>query len=349
MRTNVLRPILGTLGFLACVSFAVTAEAQSLQERMANVRAKQSRAAEVEKAKGREIQLRMSTIIKNVELREVSAKEALSWFSATSNVPTVINWKVLQAAGVDPETTISLSLPELPASRALELILSQMSPDGVELMTETTPWYINITTKAELNKKTKTQIYLIGDLLHKVPDFKDAPKFDLTEITRASSGGGGGGGGSLFDESQEEETQKTTAELTDEIVQLIRDNVEPTIWRENGGTATITKWKETLIITAPGYVHEKIGTPLRTIRSNNGAGAAGAGAGNVRRGAGAVGFDPTVGVANSGHVFDVQGWVSADRRYVNLTTGFTQANVQQPIRTVPIQGAVGPGPFVPRR
>ncbi len=341
MRTHVLRPILGTLGFLACVSFAVPAQAQSLQERMANVRAKQSRAASADKAQARQIQLRMAAIIKNVELREVTGKEALSWFSATSGVPTVINWKTLQAAGVDPEATVSLSLPELPASKALELILSQMSPEGTDLMTEVTPWYINITTKAELNKKTTTQIYLIGDLLHKVPDFKNAPKFDLNEITRASSGGSGSSGSLFGDDEAEEEEQKTAAEQADEIVQLIRDNVEPTIWRENGGTATITKWKETLIITAPKYVHEKIGTPISSIRSNNGAGGAGAGAGNVRTGAGAVGFDPTVGVANSGHVFDVQGWVSADRRYVNLTTGFTQATVRQPIRTVQVQGAVG--------
>ncbi len=54
---------------------------------------------------------------------------------------------------------------------------------------------------------------------------------------------------------------------------------------------------------------------------------------------GAVGFDPTVSVANDGALLDVQGTVSGDGRYIGLTTGASSATVTTPIRRVPV-GAV---------
>ncbi len=37
------------------------------------------------------------------------------------------------------------------------------------------------------------------------------------------------------------------------------DTVEPEVWRENGGTASIRYFRGRLIITAPRSVHEQIG------------------------------------------------------------------------------------------
>ncbi len=53
----------------------------------------------------------------------------------------------------------------------------------------------------------------------------------------------------------------------------------------------------------------------------------------------ALGFDPTLSVTNSGVVLDVEGTISADRRYVTLTLRPSLATVTTPIRSITIFGA----------
>jgi type II secretory pathway component GspD/PulD (secretin) len=54
---------------------------------------------------------------------------------------------------------------------------------------------------------------------------------------------------------------------------------------------------------------------------------------------GAIGFDPTLSVTQSGVVLDVEATVSADRRYVTMTARPSLATVLQPIRTIVQQGS----------
>ncbi len=54
----------------------------------------------------------------------------------------------------------------------------------------------------------------------------------------------------------------------------------------------------------------------------------------------AAGFDVTVSAIQSGVILDVEGTVSADRRYVTMTVRPSLANVIQPLRTITITGTV---------
>ena len=53
---------------------------------------------------------------------------------------------------------------------------------------------------------------------------------------------------------------------------------------------------------------------------------------------GAIGFDPTLSVTQSGVVLDVEATVSADKRYVTMTARPSLATVVQPLRSIPVQG-----------
>jgi hypothetical protein len=101
-----------------------------------------------------------------------------------------------------------------------------------------------------------------------IPDF-EGPDLNLeaTQSSGSRSSGGGGGGGrsgqSLIDSDNDEDEEVTTkAERADELIRLIQDIVQPEIWRDNGGTATIRYFNGHLIITAPRSVHEAIGGPV---------------------------------------------------------------------------------------
>lgn len=58
---------------------------------------------------------------------------------------------------------------------------------------------------------------------------------------------------------------------------------------------------------------------------------------------GAAGFDPTLSITQSGAILDIEGAVSADRRYVTLTLRPSMATVRDPIRQVPQSGVVNVG------
>ncbi len=207
-----------------------------------------------------------STIIEPVALDSVKARDAFTWWSNTTGIPLVINWRELEASGVDPDTRIDLNLRSAPAASVLALLLKQITFDQ-PLMYETTSLYIRILSKAQADKETVTLVYDIKDLIVKIPSFTNAPSFDLNDaLSNTSSGGSSGGAQSsttLFGEGTEKEEVKSDAEKGEEIASLIREMIEPSIWQELGGQhSSVRYFHGRLIIKAPRYVHAQIGFPV---------------------------------------------------------------------------------------
>ena len=106
------------------------------------------------------------------------------------------------------------------------------------------------------------------------PNVRRAPTLNLQQTsTTAGQGGGIGsngqsnGSGGIFGNntssgSTDTQTTRTVQERGDDLVTLIREVVRPSIWRENGGTASIKFFSGKLIVTAPISVHEAIGGPV---------------------------------------------------------------------------------------
>jgi hypothetical protein len=92
---------------------------------------------------------------------------------------------------------------------------------------------------------------------------------NLSDITKGGTTTGGSGsstgGGSLFTDtssSSNTSNDETSEKKGQDLVALVRDVVRPTIWKENGGTASIRYFSGKLIVSAPASVHEAIGGPL---------------------------------------------------------------------------------------
>ena len=123
-----------------------------------------------------------------------------------------------------------------------------------------------------IDSKMYTRVYPIEDLIMVIPDFDDAPDFSLQSQSSGSqggsgsgserSGGGSGGNGSLFkdpSQSPNKEPVKSKTERATDLMDLIRNIVQPDVWVENGGKAAIRYWNGNLIVTAPRSVLEAIG------------------------------------------------------------------------------------------
>jgi uncharacterized membrane protein YgcG len=277
---------------------AVTASpavAQSLSDRIDRVRQQQAQQNEaqrtdrttnaaVRRARPSTQQL-LNRQLESVNFDQTPAREALERWSERTGVDLVINWNALDQAGFSPDTPITVRLNYAPAGDVLELMLDQIGGgtqqfggQNNELIAQATPWYVEVISKQQANRRTVLRMYDVRDLLMEIPNFTNAPAFDLRSALQSGGtgdngggddfgGGGGDDGGGLFgedeDEEEEEQAGQTRQERAEELEDLIRSTIEPDIWRENGGQfASIRYFRGMLVVNAPQYVHQQIGIPV---------------------------------------------------------------------------------------
>jgi len=277
----------------AIVSMLPTASfAQSFQERLEHVKRqrttqRKAKAGQSKRTDEFSIKTRMNSLLRRAHLDNYAAKDAFAWWSKQSGIPLVIDWQSLELLGVDPTKTVDIKLEYVPVGKLLDLLIKQTATD-VELMYDTTTWYVKVMTKEEANRKTVIRIYDINDLLLQIPTFTNAPEFDLESALEQganrgsggqSGGGGSGSGRSLFntDRNDREDTDSSLnkEDRGEEIANLIRTTIEPEIWQFNGGEhASIKYFHGKLIINAPKYVQQRIGVPFTSSKPSRSAGKA---------------------------------------------------------------------------
>ncbi|HEX8913879.1 MAG TPA: hypothetical protein VF796_16135 [Humisphaera sp.] len=182
-----------------------------------------------------------------------------------------VNWKALEAAGVNPDTPINIDLRNVTLSKILTTMLAEAG-GATAISFQVNDNVIEITTRELADREMVTRIYPIDDLIMEIPSFDNAPDFNLQNTNQGGQsgggggggrgGGGGGGGGSIFGGNggtQEKEKTKTRDERAQEIIDLIINTVRPDVWKDNGGTASIRHFNGKLVITAPPSIHELIG------------------------------------------------------------------------------------------
>jgi len=166
--------------------------------------------------------------------------------------------------GLDPDQLVSVAVENVTALRLLEMVLERSQS---EFSTGGNSWQftdlgtLEIGPKERLNARKRLEIYPIGDMIFHVPNYSEAPELDLEQILQSGGGGGGGGGQSPFEDSQgQDEFEPVDEEATSqEIMDIIRELIEPEQWRLNGGdAASMRYWRGNLIVTAPDYVHRQI-------------------------------------------------------------------------------------------
>jgi len=219
------------------------------------------------------VQAQLGRTLPELKLDGVSLGDALDFIRDVSGVNLHVDWKTLEAAGVNRDTPINVRLRAVSLRKALNTIMAEAG-GGDQIGWTTDEGVVTVTSKEKINSTSITRIYDIRDLLMEVPDFTDAPNFSLDSAStrggggggggRGGGGGGGGGGQGLFggnsnSQDREQDKGKTREERADEILTLIKDTISPDIWADNGGTATIRYFNGSIVVRAPKYVHEAIG------------------------------------------------------------------------------------------
>jgi len=196
---------------------------------------------------------------KAVEFEQTSIKNILEYLAEIGKFSIVFD-KALEEAGLDLETrTASIRVTGITYEKAIELVLPR------ECGYQVGPGYVLITTLEKSWLPLKTASYSVRLALATVPDFTNAPRFEIGDVTQAAASAAQGGGfGNLFGSTttaEPEDTGKATPERIIDMVQKFVNNqgdrhIAP--WADEGGPATIEYLNGQLIISQTEHGHRAI-------------------------------------------------------------------------------------------
>jgi beta-lactamase regulating signal transducer with metallopeptidase domain len=159
-----------------------------------------------------------------------------------------VNWRALEAAGIDRQAPVSARLRDVKFAKALTVVLDEVGGGTIKLGYAIDDGVITITTAEDLAKNTETRVYDVRDLLAEVSDYVPQPKAPPAPPTT-----------------------QPQPKLVEQITSLIQETVEPDLWRDNGGNvAAIRELSGQLIITATAQMHEQIAHLLTQLREGRG-------------------------------------------------------------------------------
>ncbi len=220
----------------------------------------------------RTIQQKLGDVVENTDIRETTVKQAVEWYALRTGIDVVVNWAALEAEGIDLEKKIDLKLKAVPAGKLLGLLLEQ-SVGETTLIYEVTPCAVIVTTKTEADKKRVTKVYDVRDLIMDIPNFSAPQNIGLEGTQQVGANHGGGGGtGILGNTGADTTAQQSDEERAQALIDVIQQTVEPDVWDVRGGEASVKYFRGMLVISAPAYVHQQLGTEVgqRTITPRTG-------------------------------------------------------------------------------
>ncbi len=211
-----------------------------------------------------------------VNFEDTPLSDVFEWLRAQgSELPRKINviprWKALSTESIDEDSPVTLQMEDTTVAEVLNEVLDQVSDvDPVRYLGSGNT--LRISTKTDFDRKLYTRIYNIEDIFFEVENFFGSPQINLQQQQQQGGGGGGGantqvqsvfgqqggGGGNQNNQNNDEDDD----ERIDEILEWIRQTVEPESWVDNGGDGSIDVFNRQLIVRNNVSVHEILGGPF---------------------------------------------------------------------------------------
>lgn len=202
-----------------------------------------------------------------VDFNDNAFEDVVAFIGSTTNIDIDVDWESLADIGVDPDTPVDLKLRSVQISVLLDRVLAKVSDPTLPAGWSIQDGILTIASDEVLRLNTILETYDIRDLLFVVPDFDNAPEFDLQSAVSAAGGGGGGGGQSPFSGGGQAIDDVPRADRVQAIVDLIQANVDPDGWVSIGGdTSSITELNGNFIITTTPKNHRAIIGLLNKLR-----------------------------------------------------------------------------------
>ncbi len=224
----------------------------------------------------------LETVLPEVRFENAPLEQIVQWLREVTKANVHVNYEELEGAGVFPDLGITITVRDLPTSRALRLVLDAAGR-GVLLGYEVWDGVLFIATQEELDSKLIARMYPVNDLLLatlarwqrlRLPAQAHAPRgVSMAELARATD---------ARYRKQPVGCSMTTTQPTcaasvaeagwlraaeDEFLDTLRQSVEPDSWRENGGSGNARLYNGVLVAYQTRTVHRLVERFLADLRA----------------------------------------------------------------------------------
>lgn len=208
-----------------------------------------------------------------VEFTDTPFESVMGFLQTVSGLSVDVNYPSLEAAGIDRDAQVNMRITNASVRTVLDRVLEQVGADS----TSGAAWAVQdgilvVASKEVINRNKSLNIYDIRDLLVEVPDYTQAPEFDLQSVLQSTGQGGRGGGGqSPFrqtgNQQNDRSNRRSLEDRTTDLINIITTNVDQQGWQENGGdVGYIQQLSGNLIITQTPANHREIHGLLKKLR-----------------------------------------------------------------------------------
>jgi hypothetical protein len=199
----------------------------------------------------------------SIEFKEHRLEDVIRFLGEVTQADMEVFWlDDRNSSGLDKDTPITLRFDRGTALDLLEKVLDKARTDSIG---QGSSWQLDssgtlqIGPKDRLNRFKTVKLYSIADLLIEIPDYVDAPEFDLQSVLQDQGGQGGGGQSPFRDAQQQAPDRKPLEDRVREIQDIIVSLVETEQWVDNGGDgASIRFFQGSFLVNAPDYIHRQI-------------------------------------------------------------------------------------------
>ncbi|MFP3937535.1 MAG: hypothetical protein ACLFVW_04270 [Phycisphaerae bacterium] len=203
------------------------------------------------------------TVLQSVEFDGIAFNDVVEFLREVSGLNIYVNWNSLETLGIDQSVPVNVSLTNVSFEKVLRTVLDDVGGTTGELAFVIDEGVITISSREDLSRRTHTRVYDILDLIHPVVDF-EAPDMELGDT--GDDGDGGDGGSSLFGGGDGDGEGSSREVMTEEIMTLIEETIDPNSWRPTGDIGSIRQLGGQLVITQTAENHRSIVNLLNQLR-----------------------------------------------------------------------------------
>ncbi|MGC8625253.1 MAG: hypothetical protein ACP5VQ_08305, partial [Phycisphaerae bacterium] len=159
-------------------------------------------------------------------------------------------------AGIQESRRLTLCLPGQGYKLDLVAALKAFAP-RIRMVISADQNVIFINTQAADNQHLIMRTYWLEDLIANIPRYMNPNSLHGRKITKTSAPGASKGGAAVNSSPARENKPHPQTN----IIELITDHVEPKVWANHGGKATISQIGNKVIIIAPASVQALLQGP----------------------------------------------------------------------------------------
>ncbi len=199
----------------------------------------------------------LSHVLPPIAFHHKTLSDVLTTFSTLTNTNVAAGWSAMAHAGIKPNRRVSFHLPKQGYKLDMVAALKTFAPD-VRMVISADQNVIFVNTQAADNQHLIMRTYWLDDLIANIPRYINPYSFE-----RRKSPVGAGGKPSRREHSADKASagQNKQSRTQTNILQLITDHVEPKIWLDHGGKATISQVGNKVIVIAPASVQALLQGP----------------------------------------------------------------------------------------